>query len=59
MTNFEKWKDSLTPKGMADALKVSIAICDFCPVGKSQTTCPVCRKAFLHWANTQVKEETK
>jgi hypothetical protein len=57
-TNFDEWKQSLTPEFIADG-KFIVLSCGACPArgvtcNKYDTTC---RGNFLLWANTKV--ETK
>ena len=60
-TNFEKWRDSLTPEDAAWLIHYAEKgrkDCSLCPVrGCSQAKDTHCAKSFLRWANAPAKEE--
>ena len=53
-TNFEAWRDSLTPEKAA-AVFSHCLICDDCPVKCEHAT--HCTEKFTAWANAPAKEE--
>lgn len=60
-TNFDKWRDSLTPPRFFNAYLVR---CLFCPArwecdAKGDKFSPKCINAFTRWANAPAKEEEK
>lgn len=63
MTNFEKWRDSLTPETFvfgryAHFIDRACANCpatNVCPKGGENMTCA---EEFLRWANAPAKEES-
>ena len=63
MTNFEKWRDSLTPEWVnecREACEMRTA-CYKCPTGDfcGNTSGITCAEAFTAWANAPAKEEEK
>ena len=60
MTNFEKWRDSLTPEETANDAQHHHIDCDFCPVGAAHE-CDFlhlgCYGSFIRWANELAEEE--
>ena len=59
MTNFEVWRDQLTPKEVWALVEaVSIHRCDTCEEPWScDKTWTSCKERFLRWANTPAKED--
>ena len=61
MTNFEKWKEELTPEKMAgllqDHMDWDCNLREHCPAVASCKENSPCAKTFLRWANAPVKEE--
>ena len=59
-TNFDKWKEGLTPEETAKKLETSSLVCGFCPARyECAGTGTGCRTQFLAWANAPAKEEDK
>lgn len=60
-TNFDVWRDSLTPEGIAGLLETSWDLCDFCPACDKRNICGsgsvFCRDNYLRWANAPAKED--
>lgn len=55
-TNFDAWKESLTPESIADSKFIALS-CGGCPAGgsacnKHDTNC---RSNFLSWARSEAK----
>lgn len=61
LTNFEKWRDSLTPEASSWLIHYAEKgkkNCGLCPVrGCAQAKDTHCAKSFLRWANATAKEE--
>ena len=53
-TNFERWRDQLTPEEAAEAFSHSL-VCNGCPVKCEHAT--HCFDKFILWANAPAKEE--
>ena len=61
MTNFEKWRDSLTAEKLLDCILDSgVSRCLPCPARDEcvhNKQAGGCNSAFLRWANAPAKEE--
>lgn len=69
-TNFEKWRDSLTPSSCA-SIQLRYGDCNDCPIIKEcacrlcqgRKACAIreekCYRSYLAWANAPAKEDKK
>jgi hypothetical protein len=55
-TNFDVWRDQLTPEEVAMKLDASNLVCDFCPA-RHECDGTYCKDHFLRWADAPAKEE--
>jgi hypothetical protein len=50
MTNFDVWRQSLTPEIVAEFLDDAVGDCELCPAWNACDGDTQCRDAFLDWA---------
>ena len=56
-TNFDKWRDSLTPETYVDIQRLYVDCLDCPALGACDCKEGECRNEFLRWANAPAKEE--